>query len=420
MTDALSISHRALPQRADVVVVGAGLAGLSAARKLQEAGRDVVVIEASDGIGGRVRSDIVDGYVLDRGFQILLTAYPEVQRQFDLPALRLQNFDPGALVWREGRGHAVVDPFRQPANLVSTATAPIGSLTDKARIALLRRRVQRGQAADLLRGADIATIAALRAQGFSSKMIQRFFRPLVGGIQLDPGLGTSARMFDVIFRSLSEGDAAVPAAGMGALSGQLGARLRPDTVHLNTAALAIDGKSVRTGRGDIEADSIVVAVEGPAAERLIGTRLVGSRPATAVWFACDRPPTDSKLIVLDGEGAGPALNVAVMSNVAPTYAPAGKALVVAAVPGSFEPNAETTVRAQLERWWGPAVRGWRHLRTDTIAHGQPDQSPPFSPKRRVALGDGLFVCGDHRDTGSIQGALFSGRRAAEAVLSRPS
>jgi hypothetical protein len=128
-----------------------------------------------------------------------------------------------------------------------------------------------------------------------------------------------------------------------------------------------------------------------------------------------RPPVDHKRIVLDGTSTGPALNVAILSNVAPSYAPAGQALLVAAVPGAARADLEPAVRAQLRRWWGPAVDGWRALRTDVIPHGQPEQSPPFHPRRRVALGEGLFVCGDHRDTASIQGALFSGRRCAEAV-----
>ncbi len=166
----------------------------------------------------------------------------------------------------------------------------------------------------------------------------------------------------------------------------------------------------------IAADRIVVATEGPAASHLLGLPAVESRPATCVWFAADRPPTDTRLIVLDGNGTGPALNVAVMSNVAPEYTPAGSALVAAACPGVAEAGIEPAVRRQLRQWWGAPVDDWRHLRTHAIAHGQPDQRPPFSPKQSVALGDGLFVCGDHRDTASSQGAMFSGRRCGEAVI----
>ncbi|MEM1334629.1 MAG: FAD-dependent oxidoreductase, partial [Actinomycetota bacterium] len=208
-----------------VVIVGAGLAGLTCAAVLHDAGVPVRVIEAADGIGGRVRTDEIDGFLVDRGFQVALTAYPEMHRQLDMDTLDFRAFDPGALVWRDGRGSAVSDPFRLPTSIVSTVTAPVGSLFDKARIARLRFRVQRTHPAQLLRGDDRPTGAALRDDGFSETMIQRFFRPLVGGIQLDPDLNDSRRMFDIIFRMLADGDSAVPAAGMGAIPRQLAHRL---------------------------------------------------------------------------------------------------------------------------------------------------------------------------------------------------
>jgi phytoene dehydrogenase-like protein len=405
------------PASADVVIVGAGLAGLAAARPLIDAGRHVVILEASDGIGGRVRTDLVDGFRLDRGFQILLTAYPELDRQVDMAALDLQRFDPGALVWKDGRGYIVSDPFRQPKNAAATALAPIGSLLDKARIALLRRRVLHTPAPTLLRRDDIAIIAALRAEGFSPRMIETFLRPLLAGIHLDPSLATSRRMFEVIFQSLSKGDATVPRLGMGALPAQLAARFADGTIHLNTPVGSVSGRVVKTADGrSITAGAVVVATEGPAAAKLIGTRPVGSNPVTCVWFGASTPPVPDKLIVLDGASTGSVMNVAIMSNVASSYAPVGQALIGAVLPGVHQPDAADGARAQLRGWWGSQVDSWQHLRTDAIAHGQPSQVPPFSPKRRVALGDGLFVCGDHRDTASIQGALYSGRRTAEAVL----
>jgi phytoene dehydrogenase-like protein len=360
----------------------------------------------------------VDGFLVDRGFQVLLTAYPELDRQLDRAALRLRAFEPGALVRIGDRFHAVGDPFRRPGRLLSTAMAPVGTPLDKLRLLSLRRRLRAATVPQLLRGQDVDTAVALRDERFGSTMVDRFFRPLVGGIQLDPDLTASRRMFDTIFRTLSEGDAAVPAAGMGAIPRQMAARLDPRTIHLNRPASRVEpGRVTLEGDEVISADRIVVATEGPAASQLLGLRPVGSRPATCVWFAVDRPPTDSRLIVLDGNGTGPALNVAVMSNVAPEYAPEGSALVAAACPGVADAGIEPAVRRQLRGWWGTPVDGWRHLRTHVIAHGQPDQRPPFSPKQRVSLGDGLFVCGDHRDTASIQGAMYSGRRCGTAVVS---
>jgi phytoene dehydrogenase-like protein len=406
-----------LPSQCDVVIVGAGLAGLSAAREIQRHGHSVIVLESSDAVGGRVRTDIVDGFQLDRGFQVMLTAYPELQSQVDMRALDLRPFDPGALVWRNGKGHAVSDPFRKPQTLATTAFAPIGSVFDKARIVVLRARVMRRKPAALLGGQDVSTDVALRAFGFSTKIINRFFRPLFGGIQLDPHLATSRRMFDVIFKSLSEGQSVLPSRGMQALPLQMASRLSEGTIHLNTRVSKVDGAKVTLASGEnITARAVVVATDGPTASSLLGIPVVESRKVGCVYFSADTPPTKEKYVVLDGTGNGPVLNVAVISNVAPSYAPADKHLIVAALPGVTDGDLEAMSREQLRSWWGPQVNDWKHLRTYVINHGGPVQKPPFSPKQRVDLGNGLFVCGDHRDTGSIQGAMFSGRRCGEAVV----
>lgn len=404
----------------DVVIVGAGLAGLSCARHLQRAGRRVTVLEGSDGVGGRVRTDVVDGFRLDRGFQVLLTAYPEIATEVDLVKLQMRYFDAGALVRGDDKNHVLSDPFRDPKQLVPTALAPVGNVFDKARVGLLRLKTQRTSARALLQNDDIPTAEALEAQGFSSKMIDRFFKPLVGGIQLDPKLATSRRMFDVIFRSLSTGDTGVPALGMGALSDQLAAHLAPGTVRLNTRVASVTTNSVTTTTGEtFTAGAVVVATEGPAAATLTGIKPVASRSVSCFWFDAPAAPFTQKLIALDGYSGGPVLNLAVMSNVAPEYAPTGRHLIAAACPAMTEsdiPGLHDTVMAQLRWWWGAQVNDWRHLKTHNIAHGQPDQSPPFSPKKSVSLGGGLFVTGDHRDTGSIQGAMYSGRRCAASVL----
>jgi len=411
------VSTGGLPDQVDVSIVGAGLAGLVAARVLSRAGLSIAVIEASDDVGGRVRSDIVDGFILDRGFQVLLTAYPELHRHLDLRALDLRMFEPGALVWRDGEGHVVGDPLRRPKTVVDTATAPIGSVLDKARIALLRMKLVRRDPKMLLRGDDLPTATALRAFGFSSAIIERFFRPLVGGIQLDPNLGTSRRMFDVIFRTLATGDTGVPAKGMGEITRQLAANLPAGSVHLNCAVTKVEpGRTTTSSGHTVASRAVVVATEGPIASSLLGLPQVTSRAAGCVYFSADTAPVAGSYIVLDGHGQGPVLNVAVMSNVADTYAPPGRHLVVAALPGVAEGDIEQLARTQLRSWWGPQVDGWKTLRSYRIPHGQPGQDPPFNPKKNVALGEGLFVCGDHRDTGSIQGAMFSGRRCAESVL----
>ena len=253
------------------MIVGAGLAGLAAAVHLTAAGRTVTVLEASDGVGGRVRSDVVDGFTLDRGFQVLLTAYPEVDRLLDSDALRLGAFEPGAVIRHRGRFHTVADPFRRPLSLPGTALTPVLGLADKLRVAALRRRVTRTPAVDLLRATDTSTLDHLRSLGFSEAAIDRLFRPLFGGIQLDPSLATSSRMFDIVYRCLATGDSALPAAGMGAIPRQLADRLPSGAVHLGQEVTAVDGGGVSTADGTgHDARAVVVATDGPAASRLLG------------------------------------------------------------------------------------------------------------------------------------------------------
>lgn len=414
-----------LPSEVDVAVVGAGLAGLAAARVLSDGGRSVAVLEASDGVGGRVRTDIVNGFRLDRGFQVLLTAYPEVARQLDVEALQLRSFLPGSLVFTGQRAYAVGDPLRRPSLLLPSAVAPIGSVPDKLRLARLLQRVRSADPRDLLRRPETSTLDELRALGFSERMIDRFFRPLIGGIQLDASLSGSSRMFETILHCLAVGDSAVPAHGMQAIPQQLADRLPSGTVSLGVEVASVSPGTVITGDGrSVKAAHVVVATEGPAAARLLSGREVadpGSRSVCCVWFDAPEPPVSKPLIVLDGAGSGPVLNVAVMSNVAPEYvtesAPQGHALVACACPAVDDSSdLAAAARRQMRQWWGPVVDHWSVLRTDRIAHGQPDHRAPFSPKRSQNLGDGVWVCGDHRDTPSIQGALYSGRRCGEAVL----
>ena len=405
-----------LPTRVDAVVVGAGLAGLAAARQIKSHGRSVIVIEAQDGVGGRVRTDKVDGFLLDRGFQVLLTAYPELKTQIDMSALDLKMFSSGALVMRDGRSSVVTDPFREPRRAAATVFAPVGTLTDKLRIAALRWRVMHRNAPKILKSEDLSTTDALRDLGFSETMIDRFFRPLFGGIQLDPELRTSRRMFEIIFKSLSEGQSALPANGMSAIPEQMATNLGTENIFLNTQATKIETGAVTTVAGRVETSAVVVATDQPSASELLRTNEIASRVVGCVYFSADAPPTHEKFVVLDGTGKGPVLNAAILSNIAPSYAPPGKHLIVAALPGIIAGDLEAMSRDQLRTWWGPQVDGWSHIKTYRITHAGPEQLPPFNPKQKVSLGNGLFVCGDHRDTGSIQGALYSGRRCGEAVL----
>ena len=404
-----------------VVIVGAGLSGLCCARTLHASGATVTVLDAADAVGGRVRTDLVDGFRLDRGFQVFLTAYPEARRVLDYDALDLQPFASGAKVWTGGSFATVADPFRRPLAALPTVLSPVGTLRDKLRVLALRQSVRAGRVDDLWYRPETTTLDALRQRyGFSPKMVDTFFRPFLGGVLLDPDLGASSRAFEFYFRMFSEGHAALPARGMQAIPEQLAAFLPRTAIRLHTRAQSVGPRRVTLASGEnIDADAVVVATEGPEALRLVGEGVTEHKSTLCLYWAAPAPPTGDAMLLLDGTGEGPLNNVQILSNVAPSYAPDGQALVSASVLGAPEARdaeIEGAARAQLGRWFGAEVGLWRFLRADRIPYALPDLPSLEPPERPLSLGDGLFVTGDHRRNASINGAMVAGRHAAEAVL----
>lgn len=400
----------------DVLIVGAGLAGLCAARTLQAAGRTFTVLESADAVGGRIRTDIVSGFRLDRGFQVLLDAYPEAATVLDYAALDLKAFLPGALVRYDGRFHEVSDPWRRPLAAVGSLGNPIGTLADKLKVASIRQRTLQGTVEERFRWPETTTINTLRQAGLSDAIIDRFFRPFLGGVFLEPELKTSSRMFEFVFRMFSTGNAVVPALGMEEIPKQIAASLPAGSIRLNTRAIEVTPGHVRLDNGEtLRARSIIVATEGPAAARLLGKMPVDGQPVTCMYFSAPTPPISEPILVLNGDGQGPINNLCVPSVLSPSYAPAGQSLISVT---SLSNAGESAVLDQLEAWFGSPVTDWQHLRTYRIAYALPNQVVPALavPEREVRRGPGLFVCGDHVDNASINGAMVSGRRAAQALL----
>jgi glycine/D-amino acid oxidase-like deaminating enzyme len=381
----------------DVIVVGAGMAGLSCARRLAAAGRAPLVLERSHTIGGRVRTDEVDGFLLDHGFQVLPLAYPEARALLDYDRLRPGAFERGAIVRVEGRFRRLADPRHAPVRSLRSLAGGVVSVRDGA--AVLR----------LLRGGgdETTTVEALRRSGVSRATAETFFAPFLRGIFLEERLTTSSRFLDFVLQSFAEGPAALPAHGMGAIAGQLGEDLE---IRRGTAVATVGPNAVSLESGEqLRARAVVVATAG-----ILDEPRHGWNGVTCLYYDAPSAPVPGPWLVLNGEG-GPVNNLCVPSEAAPGYAPPGRSLVAVSVLGSSEPDLEAIGR-QLRDWFGSAVSEWRHLRTYRIPRALPAYPVGGFEPLPTRLAAGLYACGDHREHPSLNGALRSGRLAAEAVL----
>ena len=407
----------------DVVVVGAGLAGLSCAKHLMNNSVSFVVLEADQRIGGRLKSDVLDGFILNHGFQVLQTAYPEARRQLNYRRLELKPFAPGAMIRMGGRFFRVADPRRRPQDIWSSLTAPIGTFTDRLRMIRMASSAKRGSVSSLFQSPDMTTLEFLHSQGISEKMIERFFKPFFGGVCLDPGIQASSRVFKYVLRVFAEGNVALPGQGMGAIVSQLAEGLPQEAIQIGTRVESIHpGGAVLTSGQTIKCRAVVLATEGPQTLRLLGKPAsIVSQGEVCLYFAAPNAPIKDPYLILNGEGTGLINSLSVPSIVAPSYAPAGEALISVVLLGHLaldDRSAESVVREELTDWFGPVVKEWRHLKTYRIEHALPAQPPPMPDPTLSAkpVMPGVYVCGEYQSVPGIQWALLSGRHVAEAVI----
>ncbi|MGM0371229.1 MAG: NAD(P)/FAD-dependent oxidoreductase [Halobacteriota archaeon] len=413
-----------------VAVVGAGLAGLETARLLAEADRDVVVYEANSTVGGRVRTDERDGYTLDRGFQVLFTAYPEARRALDFDELDLKRFPPGAIICRANHRGVVADPLRDPVGGLETALSTDLSIGDKIRILRLRQALSARSRDDIYAGTDESIESLLDRLGFSERFVDSFARPFYGGITLDRSLATSARVFEFTFKMLASGAAAIPAAGMQAIPEQLARRARDHgaVIETNTPVETIDGTGPVTLEVDgesITADTAVVAAGPRASHSLTGIDAIPTqgRGVLTQYFSlpAGNPIGEQARIHLHADGDAPN-QVVNLSAVAPSYAPDDEILLSASTPGQPEVDHETLAedtRRALQSWY-PAASFEALELLDSVQvpfaqFGQPPGIHESLPSVTAPAG-AVYLAGDFTEDSSINGALRSGRHAAAAVL----
>jgi len=402
--------------RTDVLVVGAGVAGLACALDLAAAGVRVRVVEASDGVGGRMRTDRHSGFLLDRGFQVFNTSYPQVQRRLNLAGLGLHPFSPGLLLHTPAGRLRFADPTRRPRAAGWLVPGRLASARDLAALGVLSARDALLPARTLLAGRESTTLTALADAGFSPELVETLWRPFLSGVFLEDELETSSRFFHLVWRSMLRGTLCLPSEGIGAVPARLAAGLPAGCVALGTpvASLTEHGVLLEDGTA-LDAPAVVVATGAAAAARLLpGLAVPQGRTVTTYYHAAPAPPLREPVLLLDTRRR--FLNTCVLTEVVPGYSSDGRALVSTSVLGDPAPDHEPVLRGHLAEAYGTDTAGWEALPRRTVHDALPAMPAPHRFTRATRLSPGRYVCGDHRATGSVQGAMASGARTARQVL----
>ncbi|MFH9979208.1 NAD(P)/FAD-dependent oxidoreductase [Streptomyces sp. NPDC017179] len=401
---------------ADVVVVGAGVAGLACARDLAAAGLGVTVLEAGDAAGGRMRTDRLDGFTVDRGFQVVNPAYPQLRRRLPARFLDPRPFLPGVLVHTGDRHVLLADPRRRPDAVASLLSARFARPRDLVALAALGARDALAPARALKHAPERTTRAALADAGFSAPFVEGFFRPFLSGVFLEDSLETSSRVFHLVWRSMLRGALCLPAFGVQSVPRALAAALPEGTVRLGTPVSRLAGRGVVTADGaELPARAVVVATGAAAAARLLpGLDVPAHRTVTTYYHVAPRSPLGRPVLLVDTRRR--VLNTCVLSDVAPEYAPHGSALVATSVLDGDTDLVRAAAVAAVSEMYGADATAWDLLVARTVENALPAMPPPWPLTRTCRTGPGRYVCGDHRGTGSVQGALASGARAAREVL----
>ncbi|WP_330340499.1 NAD(P)/FAD-dependent oxidoreductase [Streptomyces sp. NBC_00557] len=424
----------------DVVIVGAGIAGLSAAHRLTSAGISTAVLEAAPYVGGRMSTEKVDGFRLDRIGQLLSTSYPELRTSPGLDSLILRSYAPGVLLHRDGRTQragapasggstrgalhvvrALASAPRGPAGTPGRTGAPVGGAVDQARLGAALGRIAATPVERILARPELPAGQALARRGLPSRTVDGFLRPLLAALLCDPELTTSSRCADLALRSFAGGRLCVPEGGAEMLPEQLARALPPGTVHTGVRVTSVSTTSVTTAEhGRLRCRAVLLATDARAAAELLpGLRVPDFHPVTVVHHTTDEPAAafaTGASLLLDADRGGPVAHTAVLSNVDPSRAPAGRVLISSTVLGAPPESVDTAVRIHLSRLYGTSTRRWETLAVHHTPEAVPAMRPPHDLRRPVRLLAGLYVCGDHRDTSTVQGALHSAHRAAAAIL----
>jgi phytoene dehydrogenase-like protein len=407
----------------NAIIIGGGLSGLTAARQLHKKGIDFLLLEATDRIGGRVKTDVVDGFRLDHGFQVLLTAYPEAKRWLDYSKLDLKSFLPGALLlYPDGKQDLLGDPLRDISSLIPTLFSNAGDLKDKLLILKLRNRLAGLSIEEIFQQEEMTTHDVLKKEyGFGPKMIERFFAPFFAGIFLEKKLTTSRRMFDFVFKMFSQADTTVPNLGMEEIPKLLAQPLPPESIKTNARVSKIDQQTVQLADGShFTSPHIIVATEATGIIKELSTIKTSHQSTTHLHFIAQESPIKKRLIALNTTPNRLVNNICTINNIAPGYASNDQFLVSLSVVGDSGLAAkelEKAVRKELQLWFGKATQDWKHLHTRTVKYALPNQSKVSHSiaEEKLQLRKGLYACGDFQLNGSINASMKIGREVGDLV-----
>lgn len=405
----------------DFVIIGAGMAGLSAAMELEKFEKKILVIEKEDRAGGRVKTDQKDGYRLDRGFQVLLTEYPQAKDILNYDQLNLKSFKHGAHCFSNTEQFEVIDTHRHKLALPKMAFSPVGSLTDKLRMNNLSARLRNADIAEIFGRPEHTTREYLKQLGFSDRMMKRFFEPFFAGIFLENNLETSSRMFEFVFKMFAEGDTTIPAKGIEEIPKQMRNSLKRTEFRFHTEVDKIEGNTIHIKDGDVvTCNQIIVATVPDKLVDQVDT-VQKWRSTATYYFSADKSPLHKNIIALNYNDNRLVNNFTVLSDVSKDYAPKGKHLIAASLTempdGSVE-QVSTRIKNELGRTFGAQVSQWQFLQSYHISHAlpQPESFEYDIHLEECRLRPGLYLAGDYLLNGSLNAAIRSGKIAAQAAV----
>lgn len=405
----------------DIYIIGAGISGLIAAYELERAGFSPIILESDKAVGGRVRSDYQDGFIFDRGFQVLLTAYPEAQRYLDYHALNLKKFDPGAIILRPGNLFTIHDPLRNPLKIVSMAFSSVGTFMDKIRMFKLTQSLKSKTEDEIFNEPNKTTLQFLRDYGFSEKIIENFFMPFFRGIFLENELETSSRMFNFVFKMFSMGHAAVPENGMQAISDQLKSKLVKTSIRLNAAVEKIDGNVIELSSGErINAGKIIIAVRPDKFLSQMEGQFKPSRKVINLYFSLEKSFFASPMIGLVTDKQFLVNNLVFMTDVSKSYAKSDRALLSVSITKPIQADDKLIEMVKIELEALTHIKS-EHFKLEKIyeiedALPQVEDMKSSISATQTKIYDHVFLSGDYLLNGSINAAMTAGRKSAEAVI----